>query len=175
VIEDIIAQSHLLVDTLDFQSGTVALSALRTIGDANARAGPFAQLLGVTFSHFGGGRCTATLQVRHHLLNPHGIAHGGTTFALADTACGGALLSVLGNPRMVTQDMQIRYHGPARLGVIEAAAEVVYLGKRTATIHCQVSQEGLLIATVSATYALLSQEELAELRPAGPASSGERP
>jgi uncharacterized protein (TIGR00369 family) len=171
MIEDILAQSHLLVDTLAFQAGTVALSALRTIGDTPSLAGPFSQLLGVTFGEVGSGRCVATLEVKHHLLNPHGIAHGGVTFALADTACGAALLSVLREPRMVTQDIQIRYHGPARPGPIVATAELIYLGKRTATLQCRVSQEATLIATVSATYALLSVEELTELRPAGVAQS----
>jgi acyl-CoA thioesterase len=167
VIEDILAQSHLLVDSLTFQSGTIALSALRTIDDTPAHAGPLAQLLGIRFDEIGGGRCVTSLEVKHHLLNPHGIAHGGVAFALADTACGGALLSVLGQPGVVTQDVQIRYHGPARPGRITAAAELVYLGKRTATLHCRVSQDATLIATVSATYALLSAEELAELRPVG--------
>jgi acyl-CoA thioesterase len=164
LIEDIIAQSHLVVDSLTFQDGAIALSALRTIGDSTSHAGPFAQLLGIRFDEWGDGRCRATLDVRHHLLNPHGIAHGGVAFALADTACGGALLSLLGKPRMVTQDVHIRYHGPARPGAIEAAAEVAHLGKRTATIQCRVSQDKTLIATISATYALLSEDELKELR-----------
>lgn len=163
MIEDIIAQSHVLVDTFNFEEGTVALAALRALSEGRKEAGPFAQLLGVTFSEFGGGRCTAALEVKHHLLNPHGIAHGGVTFALADTACGGAALSILGKPLMVTQDMHIRYHGPARPGMIVAQGEVIHHGRRTITVQGRVTQNELLIASVTVTYALLSEGERAEL------------
>jgi acyl-CoA thioesterase len=163
LIEDVIAQSHVLVDTLNFQDGTVALAALRTLSEGRGEAGPFAQLLGITFSEFGGGRCTAVLEVKHHLLNPHGIAHGGVTFSLADTACGGAALSILGQPLIVTQDMHIRYHGPARPGTIVAQAEVIHHGRRTMTVQGRVTQNETLIASVTVTYALLTENERTEL------------
>lgn len=164
MIEDVIAQSHVLVDTLNFQEGTVALAALRTLSEGRGEAGAFAQLLGITFRDFGGGRCTAALEVKQHLLNPHGIAHGGVTFSLADTACGGAALSVLGKPLIVTQDMHIRYHGPARPGRIVAEAEVIHHGRRTMTVQGRVTQNETLIASVTVTYALLSEEERTELK-----------
>jgi uncharacterized protein (TIGR00369 family) len=167
LIEDIIAQSHVLVDSLQFRDGTVALAALRAIGDSQSHAGPFAQLLGIRFTSFGDGRCSAELEVREHLLNPHGIAHGGVTFALADSACGGAALSILDLPRLVTQDMQIRYHGPARPGVVVAQAEVVHHGRRTITTQCRVTQREVLIASVTATFAILSEVELKDVQ-AGP-------
>lgn len=169
MIEDVIAQSHVLVDSLQFKDGTVALAALRAISDGQSHAGPFAQLLGLTFVAFGDGRCTAELNVREHLLNPHGIAHGGVAFALADSACGGAALSVLDAPRLVTQDMQIRYHGPARPGKILAEAEVIHHGRRTITTQCRVTQNEILIASVTATFALLSENELRDVQ-AGPAN-----
>ncbi|MCI0398304.1 MAG: PaaI family thioesterase [Chloroflexi bacterium] len=164
MIEDIIAQAHMLVDTLTFDAGNVALSALRTLGESARHGGPFSQLLGIHYDAFGDGRCTALLEVKHHLLNPLGIAHGGVTFALADSACGCAAFSALGEPRMVTQDMQIRYHGPARPGQIMAQAEVVHLGRRTITTQCRITQNDLLIASVTATFAILSDSEVQEIR-----------
>ena len=170
MIEDIIAQSHVLVDSLAFQDGTVALSALRTISDNPRQAGPFAQLLGITFTGFENGRCKAQLTVREHLLNPHGIAHGGVAFALADSACGGAAMSVLGGPRLVTQDLQIRYHGPVRPGLLVAQAEVVHFGRRTITAQCKVTQDETLIASVTGTFAILSEQELGDVRGSKPTS-----
>jgi acyl-CoA thioesterase len=167
LIEDIIAQNHQLVDTLTFNDGVLAMAALRTIGETSNQAGAFAQLLGMSFDEMVSGRCVATLQVQQHLLNPHGIAHGGVAFSLADSACGGAALSALGEPRILTQDMQIRYHGPARLGKIIAAAEVIHHGQRTITVQCQVHQAGSLIASVSATFAILTADELAAVKPVG--------
>jgi acyl-CoA thioesterase len=164
LIEDINAQAHVLIDTLTFEDGTIALSALKSISDSNSHGGPFSRILGITYHEFGEGRCEASLEVKQHLLNPLGIAHGGVAFSLADSASGGAALSALGEPRIVTQDMQIRYHGPARLGMIEADAEVLHHGQRTITTFCRVSQDQTLIASVSATFAILSGQELSALR-----------
>ncbi len=163
MIEDIQAQAHMIVDTLTFDSGTIALSALRTLGDSSKLGGAFAQLLGMEFHEMSGGHCVASLEVRAHLLNPLGIAHGGVTYALADSACGGATLSALGSSRMVTQDMQMRYHGPVRPGKIVAQAEVIHHGQRTVTVQCRVTQNELLIASCSATFAILSDQEATTL------------
>ena len=160
MIEDIIAQSHTVVDSLNFDQGTVALSALRTIYESPATAGPFARLLGVSFHDMNNGTCRTSLEVKHHMLNPHGIAHGGVAFSLADSTCGGAAASKLGSPRIVTQDMLIRYHGPVRPGLLAAEAMVVHHGQRTITTECKVSQNEILVASVTATFAILSDEEL---------------
>jgi acyl-CoA thioesterase len=165
MIEDIIAQAHSVVDSLTFEQGAVALAALRAISDSQSRGGPFTHLLGMRFDQFGDGRCAAHLDVTAHLLNPHNIAHGGVTYALADTTSGGAALAALGQPRMVTQDMQIRYHGAARPGRLDAEAEVVHHGRRTITTHCRVTQEGALVATATGTFAILSDAELDNLSP----------
>jgi uncharacterized protein (TIGR00369 family) len=163
LIEDVIAQNHTLVDSLTFAEGTLAKSALQTISETTEQAGPFAQLVGMTFEEMAGGRCIASLQVKQHLLNPHGIAHGGVTFALADSACGGAALSAVGEPRILTQDMQIRYHGPARPGTITASAEVIHHGQRTITVQGKVKQNAILIASVTATFAILTPAEMGGL------------
>jgi uncharacterized protein (TIGR00369 family) len=167
LIEDILAQSHIIIDSLTFEDGSIALSALRTLEHKQSYGGPFTQLIGVNYSSFGDGKCTASLQVRQHLLNPLGIAHGGVTFALADSTCGGAALSALGRPGLVTQDLQIRYHGPARVGEIVAEAEVIHLGKRTITVQCRVTQEDVLIASVNGTFAILSEKEVGEIKKEG--------
>ena len=163
MIEDVLAQSHTIVDTLTFDRGTIALSALRTLGDSRKQGGAFAQLLGMEFHEMSDGRCTASLEIREHLLNPLGIAHGGVAYSLADSACGGATLSALGSARMVTQDMQMRYHGPARPGKLVAQAEVIHHGQRTVTTQCQVTQNSLLIASCTATFAILSDREVSAL------------
>jgi uncharacterized protein (TIGR00369 family) len=161
--DDVAAQSHLLLDTLPPETATVALSALKTISETQSPGGAFAQVLGIEFTEFANGRCTASLEVRPHLLNPHQIAHGGVTYALADFTCGGAVLSALGAPRMVTQDMQIRYHGPARPGFITAQAVVIHHGRRTLTTECRIRQNGVLVASATATFAILNESEIGDL------------
>ena len=142
----------------------MAQSALRTIGDSTGQAGAFAQLLGMSFEEIAAGRCIVSLHVKQHLLNPHGIAHGGVTFSLADSACGGAALSALGSPRVVTQDMQIRYHGPVKIGQLIAEAEVIHFGTRTITTQCRVSQGEIQVASTTATFAILSEDEVAAIQ-----------
>jgi acyl-CoA thioesterase len=163
MIEDVIAQSHVVLDGLIFNQGLVALSALKTIGETPGQGGAFAQLLGIQFQEIRNGRCTASLDIKDHLLNPLGIAHGGVAYSLADSASGGAALSALGAPRVVTQDMQIRYHGPARVGTLVADANVIHHGQRTITVRCLVTQEDVLLASTTATFAILSEEERATI------------
>jgi acyl-CoA thioesterase len=164
LIEDIIAQSHVLIDSMTFEVGSIALSALRSINESHSQAGPFSKILGIQFEEMADGRCKAALEVKQHLLNPLGIAHGGVAFSLADSTSGGAALSALGEPRIVTQDMQIRYHAPVRPGWLVAEAEILHKGQRTISTLCKVSQEGVLAASVTATFAILSEEELSMVR-----------
>jgi uncharacterized protein (TIGR00369 family) len=153
-----------LVAALDGEGADVALAVLSALRDGGMHGGPFARLLGITFTEFGGGRCAATLAVGPHLLNPLGVAHGGVTYALADTVCGGAAFSALKGGRVVTQDMHIRYFGAARPGPLAASAEVIHHGRRTITTTCRVFQEDVLVASVSATFAILNDGEVERLR-----------
>ncbi len=159
------AEGQALLAALSADAGAIARAVLEALSQpAQAPVGAFGQLLGVRFSQFGDGRCAGSLVVGDHLLNPHGIAHGAIAFALADFVCGGAALSALGEPRLVTQDMQIRYHGPVRPGPLDAEAETVHLGSRTITTQCRVSQNGTLVASVTGTFAILSPVEVDNLR-----------
>jgi hypothetical protein len=49
MIEDIIAQSHLIVDGLTYENGSIALSALRTLDESKSHGGPFSRLIGIKF------------------------------------------------------------------------------------------------------------------------------
>ena len=162
--EEDVAQSHALIDSLAPDDQAIALDALRSFGQGQSFSGPFTRLIGVHYDDIGDGRCTASIEVRRHLLNPLGIAHGGVTFSLADTACGTAAVSAIGGPRVVTQDMQIRYHGPGRPGTMTAEARVIHHGQRTVTTECKVRQEEILLASITATFAILSEAEVKAVR-----------
>ena len=45
---------------------------------------PYAQFLGIELIEIGEGTATAQLEVKDHMLNSHGTAHGAIIFALAD-------------------------------------------------------------------------------------------
>lgn len=152
--------SHALLETLPPAAVAIAHSVLETIAHSHALPGDaFGHILGLEIEAAEGGRGVVSLEVKPHLLNPHGIAQGGVTYALADYACGLAAYTRLGVMNLVTQDMHLRYHGPARPGRLEARAEVVYTGTRTITTHCQVTQAAVLIASATATFAILTDAE----------------
>lgn len=135
-------------------------AAAQALAEAHPISGPFARLAGITYEAYGNGQCTAALLVRPHLLNPLGIAHGGVAFMLADSAAGGAAISVLSGQRVVTQDMQIRYHGPVRPNRrLVAAASVVHHGARTVVVACRITQDDTLVATTTGTFAILGSAE----------------
>jgi acyl-coenzyme A thioesterase PaaI-like protein len=50
------------------------------------------------------------------------------------------------------------------MGEIIAEAVVIHLGKRTITVQCQVSQEQVLIASVTGTFAILTAQEVGEIK-----------
>jgi acyl-CoA thioesterase len=49
-------------------------------------ADPFSQWLGITPVDIQPGACTLRMTVRREMLNGFGVAHGGITFSLADSA-----------------------------------------------------------------------------------------
>ena len=153
-----------LVASLEGEAADVALAVLAALQEGGTHGGAFVRLLGLTFTEFGGGRCAASLSVRAHMLNPLGVAHGGVTYALADTASGAAAFSALSGGRVVTQDMQIRYHGAVRPGSLQAAAEVIHHGRRTIVTNCRVLQKEVLVATATGTFAILNAGEVERLR-----------
>lgn len=47
---------------------------------------PFSQWMGMELVSVGEGACTLRMRVRRDMLNGFGVAHGGITFSLADSA-----------------------------------------------------------------------------------------
>ena len=60
------------------------------------------------------GYARIAMEIDHHMLNGHGIAHGGYVFTLADTAFGAASNS--GRPMTVAASAAIDFLAPARAG-----------------------------------------------------------
>jgi uncharacterized protein (TIGR00369 family) len=156
MLEDIVAQCHVLIDSMTVEQLTVALAALRRIGqDRGAQGGPLGRLLGVEFTEFTQGRCTCSAEIGEHVWNPHQVAHGAFVYALVDYAMGGAVTSLLTDAglRPVTLDLQIRYHRPARRGRLSASAHVVWQGEQIVTLAGEVRNESnQIIATATGAY-----------------------
>lgn len=161
-IED--EQAQAIWSSLDETRRAIARSVLETIAQAHTPPGDaFGYVLGIRIEEIQADGCVVSLDIKPHMLNPHGIAQGGVTYSLADYACGMAAFVRLGSANMVTQDMLLRYHGPARLGRVTARAQVLYKGTRTLTVTSVVQQNETLIASASATFAILTAQEVTAL------------
>jgi acyl-CoA thioesterase len=79
------------------------------------------QSLGMQLVSVGPGRAMLSMKVRPDMANGHGIAHGGFTFTLADSAFAFACNSH--NRRTVAQGCDIAFLEPVRTGdMLEAEA-----------------------------------------------------
>lgn len=70
--------------------------------------------LGMRLVAVGSGRATVTMTMTEHMVNGHGIGHGGLIFALADSAFAFACNSH--GPVTVAHSAEIRFRVPVRLG-----------------------------------------------------------
>lgn len=115
---------------------------------------PFSDLLGIEMVEIGDGHAIGTLELSaEHSSSPsRTIAHGGVTYALADTVGGAAVIGANGTVTP-TIDMRIDYLQPATGGTLRAEATVVKNGNSVATVEVTVEDDdGCVIATAHGTY-----------------------
>lgn len=117
---------------------------------SEASADPFMLALGLQAEVLGPGRAKVWGQVRPEHLNMHGSAHGGFIYSLADGAF--ALASNSHDVPAVALSTHIEYLEAGRAGdELEAVAEEIYLGYRTAHYRVQVRRDAKLIAVFTGT------------------------
>ena len=106
---------------------------------------PFSQWLGIRRVDEGEGYCTLEMVIRPEMLNGHGIAHGGITYALADSAF--AFASNSRGRKAVSIETSINHLKPLHVGdVITAVAEETSLGHKIAIYHIRVTKGDVLVA-----------------------------
>lgn len=161
MIEDINAQAHGVIDTLNFSEAQIALSTLQTISQSGIGRGSFTSLLGIDIVAAADGKSHTRLEVKHHMLNRIGILHGGIAYSMADVTTAVAGLSLLeSHQKIVTQDLHYRYHGMVKSGHVDAYGEVIHLGTRTVVVHCKIYRDDLLIGSADGTFALITTKDV---------------
>jgi uncharacterized protein (TIGR00369 family) len=114
---------------------------------------PFVEHLGIEVTEVGEGRAEGRLEFRpEHSSVPGGqVAHGGVTYALADTI-GGVAVASLDPAPTPTIDMRIDYLSPAT-DDLHASAEVLRAGGNVATVEVTVRDaEGSRVADATGVY-----------------------
>ena len=115
---------------------------------------PFNDHLGIELLEAEDGRAVGRLELAaEHSSNPRTlVAHGGVTYALADSVGGAAAVSV-NRGVTPTVDMRIDYLAPATGGELLAEASLVRNGDGVATVEVEVTDgDGTAVATASGTY-----------------------
>jgi uncharacterized protein (TIGR00369 family) len=118
---------------------------------------PFHRWAGMELVSVGDGRAEVALELQPHHFNPQGIVHGGITAAVADTAIGLALRSML-KPGFTHRTAQLNVHFVSKgEGTrIVGQGRSVHLGQRMGYGEADVvDATGRLLARASATFIVL--------------------
>jgi uncharacterized protein (TIGR00369 family) len=120
---------------------------------------PFAQLMGVTFTHAEPDKVVATMVVREDLCTVGHAIHGGAVMAFADSV--GAAATVINLPSdakgTTTLESKTNFIGAAKAGsTVTATATPIHLGRRTHVWQTRLeTADGRLVAIVTQTQLIL--------------------
>ena len=103
------------------------------------------QGLGMEILDIKAGQATLAMTVKSHMVNGHGIAHGGFIFLLADSTFAFACNSH--NERAVAAQCNISFIRPGKLGdrLVATAKEISWTG-RSGIYDVRVTVDGVAIA-----------------------------
>jgi acyl-CoA thioesterase len=138
-----------LEETLEpILSVKAALSAddlARACADAMWNDDGASQGLGMEILDVKAGQATLAMTVEPHMVNGHGIAHGGFIFLLADSTFAFACNSH--NERAVAAQCNISFIKPGKLGdrLVATAKEISWTG-RSGIYDVRVTVDGVAIA-----------------------------
>jgi acyl-CoA thioesterase len=110
----------------------------------------FSKWLGIQVDHIDNGACTLSLTIRKEMLNGFGIAHGGITYSIADSAL--AFASNSHGRQAVSVDTSINHIESLREGdQITAVAKEESLKNRFAFYSIEIHSNGKLVALFKGT------------------------
>src|SRR3954468_6757947 len=110
---------------------------------------PYAQFLGIKLIEIGEGTATAEIEVKDHMLNTHGTAHGAIIFSLADYVFAAACNSY--GKTSVGLSTTVNFMAPGMSGsLIKATAKEEKRNNRTSWYKIRVESNGELLATMEA-------------------------
>jgi acyl-CoA thioesterase len=112
---------------------------------------PFARFLGIELLELREGYSKTTLVVKEHMLNFHGLPHGGVIFSLADAAFAAACNSY--GQAAVALHLDVSFLAAVEVGTrLIAEATEEHLGGRTGLYRLAVTKEdGTMIALCHGT------------------------
>jgi uncharacterized protein (TIGR00369 family) len=116
-----------------------------TLDSLNARTkGSLPELFGLQVLHIDERELLMRMVIQPQFLAPNGFLHAASLIALADTACGYAVIAHLppGAENFTTIELKCNFLGTAREGAIDAVARGVHLGRKTQVWDATVTEVG---------------------------------
>lgn len=108
--------------------------------------------LGIRFDALTAGRLVASMTVRDELVTPMGAVHGGVMAGFVDHVLGCVLYPLMKRGQWAaTTEFKLNYLRAVKSGVLSAEATVVALGRRSAVVRCDVSNDGKLVCIAQGT------------------------
>jgi acyl-CoA thioesterase len=114
---------------------------------------PFCDLIGLNFTVVKDGISKCSVKITGHLLNPHGVVHGGVIYTMADTGMGAALYSSIEPDEIcATVQLDIHYFQAVSSGTLGCTTKIVHRTKKLATLESEIHNKNNLVAKAIATY-----------------------
>ncbi len=116
------------------------------------QGGGLPQYLGIQLREFTAGRLVATMEVRPELVTPIGAVHGGVMAGFVDH-CLGCVLYPLMKPGQwaATTEFKLNYLRAVRSGMLTAESTVLAMGRRSAVVRVEVTNDGALACVAQGT------------------------
>ena len=128
----------------------------QSIADALVKAhdapGGLPGYLGIRFDALTAGRLVATMTVRDELVTPMGAVHGGVMAGFVDHTLGCVLYPLMKRGQWAaTTEFKLNYLRAVKTGALTAEATVLAMGRRSAVVRVDVSNDGTLACVAQGT------------------------
>ena len=108
--------------------------------------------LGIRFDTLTAGRLVASMTVRDELVTPMGAVHGGVMAGFVDHVLGCVLYPLMKRGQWAaTTEFKLNYLRAVKSGALSAEATVLALGRRSAVVRVDVSNDGKLACVAQGT------------------------
>jgi uncharacterized protein (TIGR00369 family) len=119
---------------------------------AHATVGGLPGWLGIRLDELAAGRLVASMPVRPELLTPMGAIHGGVMAGFVDHSLGCVLYPLMKRGQWAaTTEFKLNYLKPVRGGTLTAESIVLALGRRSAVVRVDVTNDGALACIAQGT------------------------
>jgi uncharacterized protein (TIGR00369 family) len=108
--------------------------------------------LGIRFQALTAGRLIATMDVRPELITPMGAVHGGVMAGFVDHSLGCVLYPLMKRGQWAaTTEFKLNYLRAVKSGTLTAESTVLAMGRRSAVVRVEVSNDGKLACVAQGT------------------------